>query len=153
MAVKRLTTVTHEERITSFLSELGIIAHVDHRNTAKLIGYGVERGLYIVLELSSLGSLGSLLHRKSGIPSICLKYNGKKNLYKGFSYIVFFLVLTGSSEILDWGTRYKISLGVADGLLYLHEGCQRRIIHRDIKADNILLTENYEAQVFCGLHI
>ncbi|KNA15423.1 hypothetical protein SOVF_098380 isoform B, partial [Spinacia oleracea] len=67
VAVKRLTTVTHEERITSFLSELGIIAHVDHRNTAKLIGYGVERGLYIVLELSSLGSLGSLLHRSSEI--------------------------------------------------------------------------------------
>ncbi|XP_021742466.1 receptor-like cytosolic serine/threonine-protein kinase RBK2 [Chenopodium quinoa] len=115
VAVKRLTTLTHEERITSFLSELGIIAHVDHPNTAKLIGYGVERGLYIVLQLSSLGSLGSLLH--------------------------------GSREILEWRLRYKIALGTADGLLYLHEGCQRRIIHRDIKADNILLTENYEAQI------
>lgn len=62
VAVKRLTIETHEERATSFLSELGIIAHVDHPNTAKLIGYGVERGLYIVLELSSLGSLGTLLN-------------------------------------------------------------------------------------------
>lgn len=43
--------------------------------------------------------------------------------------------------------RYKIALGVAEGLLYLHEGCHRRIIHRDIKAANILLTEDYVPQV------
>lgn len=48
---------------------------------------------------------------------------------------------------LDWRKRYKIALGTADGLLYLHENCQRRIIHRDIKADNILLTEDFEPQV------
>lgn len=61
-----------------------------------------------------------------------------------YSYKFYFL---GSKERLDWGARYKIILGTADGLLYLHENCQRRIIHRDIKADNILLTENFEAQV------
>lgn len=49
---------------------------------------------------------------------------------------------------LDWSKRYKIALGIADGLLYLHESCQRRIIHRDIKADNILLTEDFVPQVF-----
>lgn len=38
-------------------------------------------------------------------------------------------------------------MGTADGLLYLHESCQRRIIHRDIKSDNILLTEEFEPQV------
>lgn len=43
--------------------------------------------------------------------------------------------------------RYKIALGTAEGLLYLHEDCQRRIIHRDIKAANILLTEDFEPQV------
>lgn len=40
-----------------------------------------------------------------------------------------------------------MALGTAKGLLYLHEGCQRRIIHRDIKAANILLTEDFEPQV------
>ena len=43
-------------------------------------------------------------------------------------------------------------MGIADGLLYLHESCHRRIIHRDIKAENILLTENFEPQVFIKLH-
>lgn len=50
-----------EEQIIGFLSEIGTIAHVDHPNTAKLIGYGVEGGTHLVMELSPHGSLGSLL--------------------------------------------------------------------------------------------
>ncbi|XP_019180168.1 PREDICTED: receptor-like cytosolic serine/threonine-protein kinase RBK2 isoform X2 [Ipomoea nil] len=48
---------------------------------------------------------------------------------------------------LAWGRRYKITLGTAKGLAYLHEECQRRIIHRDIKAANVLLTQDFEAQI------
>ena len=48
---------------------------------------------------------------------------------------------------MDWGTRHKIALGTAEGLVYLHEGCHRRIIHKDIKASNILLTEDFDPQV------
>jgi len=48
---------------------------------------------------------------------------------------------------LSWCYRYNISLGTAAGLGYLHEGCRRRIIHRDIKTANILLTEDFEAQL------
>ncbi|KAM5561367.1 receptor-like cytosolic serine/threonine-protein kinase RBK2 [Rosa sericea] len=116
VAVKRLTNGTSDEKTAGFLSELGIIAHVDHPNTAKLIGCCVEKGMHLVFQLSPLGSLGSLLH-------------GPKN------------------DILDWSKRYKIALGAADGLLYLHDSCQRRIIHRDIKADNILLTEDFVPQI------
>ncbi|KAI4301848.1 hypothetical protein L6164_035088 [Bauhinia variegata] len=116
VAIKRLTKGTPDERTAGFLSELGIIAHVNHPNTAKLIGCGVEGGMHLIFELSPLGSLGSLLH--------------------------------GSQDNkLDWSKRYKIALGTADGLLYLHESCHKRIIHRDIKAENILLTENFEPQI------
>jgi serine/threonine protein kinase len=41
-----------------------------------------------------------------------------------------------------------VAAGVAEGLQYLHHKCHRRIIHRDIKASNILLTQDYDAQVF-----
>ncbi|KAI3472686.1 hypothetical protein Pfo_030835 [Paulownia fortunei] len=115
VAIKRFSKGSLGERIGDFLSELGIMAHVNHPNTAKLIGYGVEGGMYLVLELSPLGSLASMLH--------------------------------SSREKLRWDVRYKIALGTAKGLLYLHEGCQRRIIHRDIKAANILLTEDFEPQI------
>jgi serine/threonine protein kinase len=48
---------------------------------------------------------------------------------------------------MEWKVRYNIAVGTARGLEYLHKGCQRRIIHRDIKASNILLTANYEPKV------
>ncbi|RDX92825.1 Receptor-like cytosolic serine/threonine-protein kinase RBK2, partial [Mucuna pruriens] len=116
IAVKRLNKGNPEEMTSSFLSELGIHAHVNHPNTAKLIGCGVEGGMHLVFQLSPLGNLGSLLH-------------GPNN------------------NVLDWSKRYKIALGIADGLLYLHEICQRRIIHRDLKSENILLTRNFEPQI------
>ncbi|KAL5772182.1 hypothetical protein ACOSP7_011789 [Xanthoceras sorbifolium] len=48
---------------------------------------------------------------------------------------------------LDWNRRMHIALGTARGLLYLHEQCNPRIIHRDVKAANILLDESFEAVV------
>ncbi|KAK7332936.1 hypothetical protein VNO80_29693 [Phaseolus coccineus] len=116
IAVKQLSRGTPEDRISILLSELGILAHVDHPNTAMLIGFGVEGGMHLVFQLSPLGNLGSLLHGPD-------------------------------KNTLDWSKRYKIILGIADGLLYLHEICQRRIVHRDLKSDNILLTENFEPQI------
>ncbi|GMN25163.1 hypothetical protein TIFTF001_000821 [Ficus carica] len=117
IAVKWLINGTLDEKTLGFLSELGIIANVNHPNTAKLIGSCIEDGLHLVFQLYPLGSVGSLLH-------------GSKDV------------------VLGWKERYKIALGTADGLSYLHDSCMKRIIHRDIKADNILLTEDYEPQAF-----
>ncbi|XP_028781646.1 receptor-like cytosolic serine/threonine-protein kinase RBK2, partial [Neltuma alba] len=115
VAIKQLTRGTLEEMTADFLSELGIIVHVKHPNIARLIGYGVEGGMFLVLQLSPHGSLASILY--------------------------------GPREKLGWSLRYKIAFGTADGLRYLHEECQRRIIHRDIKASNILLSEDFEAMI------
>ncbi|GMI67226.1 ROP binding protein kinases 1 [Hibiscus trionum] len=116
VAVKKIVSIDKEEddQAGDFLTELGIIAHINHPNAAHLIGFCVEGGLHLVLEFSPYGNLTTML-----FGSVCL----------------------------DWKTRFKVAVGIAEGLKYLHHDCRKRIIHRDITASNILLTEDYEAQI------
>lgn len=51
-----------EDKNGDFLAELGIIAHIDHPNAAKLIGFSADRGLYLVLQYLPYGSLATALH-------------------------------------------------------------------------------------------
>ncbi|CAN7140153.1 hypothetical protein HID58_038529 [Brassica napus] len=116
IAVKRLTKESGDMiKEKEFLTELGVISHVSHPNTALLLGCCVERGLYLVFRFSENGNLYSALHEKE---------NGS----------------------LDWPIRYKIAVGVARGLHYLHKRCNHRIIHRDIKSSNVLLGPDFEPQ-------
>ena len=62
VAIKKLTRRKPEDNTADFLSEIGIMAHVNHPNTARLIGYGVEGGMHLVLELLPHGSLASMLY-------------------------------------------------------------------------------------------
>ncbi|KAJ7953512.1 Receptor-like serine/threonine-protein kinase [Quillaja saponaria] len=116
VAVKRLRKQDkeNEDRVADFLSELGIIAHINHPRAARLIGFGIDGGLHLVLQFTPHGSLAKLLF---------------------------------GADCLEWKVRFMVAVGVAEGLQYLHQDCHRRIIHRDIKASNILLTENYEAEI------
>ncbi|KAK3026282.1 hypothetical protein RJ639_041231 [Escallonia herrerae] len=117
IAVKSLARDnTDEHKEKEFLVELGIIGHVNHPNTASLVGCCVENGLYLIFNFYPNGTLSSALH-------------GKRN------------------KSLEWPVRYNIALGIAKGLHYLHKCCKHRIIHRDIKASNVLLGPNYEPQI------
>jgi len=50
-------------------------------------------------------------------------------------------------SLLDWRRRYEIIIGIARGILYLHQDSRLRIIHRDLKASNILLDEDMNPKI------
>ncbi|KAF9613865.1 hypothetical protein IFM89_012413 [Coptis chinensis] len=98
--------------------------------------------------LTELGTIGHVHHPNVSSLLGCCIDNGL--------YLIFEFSLHGSvasvlhdeeSPAISWKLRYKIAVGTARGLNYLHKGCQRRIIHRDIKASNILLTSDFEPQI------
>nr|GMD29927.1 leucine-rich repeat receptor-like serine/threonine-protein kinase At1g17230 [Ipomoea batatas]GMD34990.1 leucine-rich repeat receptor-like serine/threonine-protein kinase At1g17230 [Ipomoea batatas] len=102
----------------SFLAELSTLGKISHRNIVKLHGFCYHQDCNLLLyEYMENGSLGEILH---GSKDTC---------------------------ILDWNDRYKIALGAAEGLCYLQHDCKPQIIHRDIKSNNILLDETFEAHV------
>ena len=78
VAVKRLMNNEKEagdRAAGDFLSELGIIAHINHPNAARLIGFGIDRGLYFVLQFAPHGSLSSLLFGALLHLSLTSKFN------------------------------------------------------------------------------
>ncbi|KAL0299742.1 UNVERIFIED_CONTAM: Leucine-rich repeat receptor-like serine/threonine-protein kinase BAM2 [Sesamum radiatum] len=89
-----------------------------HRNVLRMGGYSIRDGYgFIVTEYMPEGTLYYLLHQRR--PQVAL----------------------------NWETRYRIALGIAQGLSYLHHDCVPQIIHRDIKSDNILLDSELEPKI------
>ncbi|KAL2467189.1 Cysteine-rich receptor-like protein kinase 10 [Abeliophyllum distichum] len=109
IAVKRLSMNSGQGDL-EFKNEVSLVAKLQHRNLVRILGFSVEGSERIlVYEFVQNGSL---------------------------DHFIFDPIM---SPHLDWDKRYKIIGGVARGLLYLHEDSQLRIIHRDLKASNILL--------------
>jgi len=55
--------------------------------------------------------------------------------------------LFGGAPVLEWQERFDVALGTARGLAYLHSGCEQKIIHCDIKPENILLQDQFQAKI------
>ncbi|XP_030535538.1 probable receptor-like serine/threonine-protein kinase At5g57670 [Rhodamnia argentea] len=95
--------------------------------------------------LTEIGTIGHVCHPNVLSLLGCCIDNG---LYLIFQFSsrgsVASLLHDEDLPTIEWKTRYRIALGTAKGLHYLHKDCQRRIIHRDIKSSNILLTADFE---------
>ncbi|GAA0178731.1 hypothetical protein LIER_42186 [Lithospermum erythrorhizon] len=109
IAVKR---VSHESRqgMREFVAEIVSLGRLRHRNLVPLLGYCRRKNeLLLVYEYMQNGSLDKLLYDQN------------------------------ASFLLSWNQRFRIIKGVASGLYYLHEEWEQVVVHRDVKASNVLL--------------
>ncbi|KAL7130612.1 hypothetical protein ABFS83_13G146000 [Erythranthe nasuta] len=117
VAVKKLSVASRQGK-NQFVAEIITISSVLHRNLVKLYGCCIEGDKrLLVYEYLENKSLDQALFGRIKSPR------------------------------LDWPTRFDICLGVARGLAYLHEESRLRIVHRDVKASNILLDSKFNPKI------
>ncbi|RID62412.1 hypothetical protein BRARA_E01488 [Brassica rapa] len=118
IAVKQLSSKSKQGN-REFVTEIGMISALQHPNLVKLYGCCIEgKELLLVYEYLENNSLARALFGSE-----------KQRLH------------------LDWATRNKICIGIAKGLAYLHEESRLKIVHRDIKATNVLLDQSLNAKI------
>ncbi|XP_022981273.1 probable leucine-rich repeat receptor-like serine/threonine-protein kinase At3g14840 isoform X2 [Cucurbita maxima] len=118
IAVKQLSSKSKQGN-REFVNEIGMISALQHPHLVKLYGCCVEGNqLLLIYEYLENNSLARALF---GPEEFQLK--------------------------LDWPTRHKICVGIARGLAYLHEESRLKIVHRDIKATNVLLDKNLNPKI------
>ncbi|MED6204588.1 hypothetical protein PIB30_010442 [Stylosanthes scabra] len=104
-----------------FMNEVISISRTSHVNIVSLLGFCYEKNKRaLIYEFMLNGSLDKFIHRKGSPNTNC---------------------------DLDLNILYKIAIGIAQGLEYLHRGCSTRIVHLDIKPQNILLDEYFCSKI------
>ncbi|CAM0882025.1 unnamed protein product [Alopecurus aequalis] len=117
VAVKKLANVQQGEE--EFWAEVTLIGRINHINLVRMMGFCAERKNRLLV----------------------YEYVENESLDK-------YLFGDGSTEnLLGWSQRYKIALGTARGLAYLHHECLEWIVHCDVKPENILLTRDFNAKI------
>ncbi|KAL5185112.1 G-type lectin S-receptor-like serine/threonine-protein kinase SD2-5 [Glycine soja] len=117
LAVKKLEGIGQGKK--EFRVEVSIIGSIHHHHLVRLKGFCAEGShRLLAYEYMANGSLDKWI------------FNKNKEEF-----------------VLDWDTRYNIALGTAKGLAYLHEDCDSKIIHCDIKPENVLLDDNFRVKV------
>ncbi|KAG7011979.1 putative L-type lectin-domain containing receptor kinase VII.2, partial [Cucurbita argyrosperma subsp. argyrosperma] len=118
VAVKRIC-VEGESGMREFVAEISSLGRLQHRNLVKLIGWcKKEKGsLILMYDYMENGSLD-------------------KKLFE-----------CDENAMLSWGERMKVLRDVATGLLYLHQGWDYKVLHRDIKPNNVLLDKDMNAKL------
>ncbi|XP_006644495.3 putative receptor protein kinase ZmPK1 [Oryza brachyantha] len=117
VAVKKLTDVRQGEE--EFWAEVTLIGRINHINLVRMWGFCSEgRHRLLVYEYVENESLDKYLFDDSG-----------------------------TRRLLSWSQRFKIALGTARGLAYLHHECLEWVVHCDVKPENILLNRDFEAKI------
>ncbi|KAL2510246.1 Cysteine-rich receptor-like protein kinase 2 [Forsythia ovata] len=117
IAVKRLF-FHNKQRAANFYNEVNMISSIEHKNLVRLLGCSC-----------------------SG-PESLLVYEFLPN--KSLDCFIFD---SSKGKELNWEKRFEIIIGTAEGLVFLHENTKTRIVHRDIKASNILLDSRFRAKI------
>ncbi|OAY58239.1 G-type lectin S-receptor-like serine/threonine-protein kinase At5g35370 [Manihot esculenta] len=111
----------------------------------KITNLGVQGKKDFCTEIAVIGSIHHVNLVK--LRGFCAQGRQRLLVYEYMNRGSLDKTLFGSGPVLEWQERFEIALGTARGLAYLHTGCEHKIIHCDVKPENILLHDQFQAKI------